>query len=120
VTHAAAQLEPALPEAAGPLSAAVIDHLACRPPRRHYTPVQAPVGDSDPYGRDLQLALAVCYELHYRGFAGVDLRWEWDPGLLQLRDRLEESFLTAVRTTLVTSGPGRRQPMRWRSCRSSR
>jgi hypothetical protein len=97
VTHAATHLEPALPEAAGPLSFAVIDHLTCRPPRRYYTPVSAPVGDSDPHGRDLQLALAVCYELHYRGFANVDPRWEWDPGVLQLRGRLEEAFLTAVR-----------------------
>ena len=29
------------------------------------------MGDLDPYGLDLQLALYVCYELHYRGFAGV-------------------------------------------------
>ena len=28
---------------------------------------------------DLQLSLAVCYELHYRGFDGVDDDWEWDP-----------------------------------------
>src|SRR3712207_7770173 len=34
---------------------------------------------------DLQLALAICYELHYRGFAGVAETWEWDPELL--RDR---------------------------------
>jgi Iron-containing redox enzyme len=106
MTHAAVHCEPALPEAAGPLSATVIDHLACRPPRRHYTPVEAPVGDADPYGRDLQLALAVCYELHYRGFAGVDPRWEWDPGLLQLRGRLEEAFLTAVREDVGDIVPG--------------
>jgi hypothetical protein len=79
------------------MSAAVIDHLAHRPPRRIYTPVAAPVRDSDPFGRDLHLALAVCYELHYRGFADVDPRWEWDPGVLQLRGRLEDAFLTAVR-----------------------
>jgi hypothetical protein len=97
VTYAATHLEPTLPEATGPLSSAVIDHLACRRPRHVYTPVDAPVVDSDPYGRDLQLALAVCYELHYRGFAGVDAGWEWDPGVLQLRGRLEAAFLTAVR-----------------------
>lgn len=69
----------------------------CRAPRRQFNPVEAPVGDSDPYGQDLQLALSVCYELHYRGFAGVDERWEWDPGVLALRARLEEAFLEAVR-----------------------
>jgi hypothetical protein len=26
-------------------------------------PVEAPVGDSHPYGLDLQLALFICYEL---------------------------------------------------------
>jgi heme oxygenase-like protein len=97
VTHTAIHLEPRLPEAAGPLSSAVIEHLARRPPPDCFTSVDAPVGDSDPYGRDLQLALAVCYELHYRGFADVDARWEWDPGLLALRGRLESAFLTAVR-----------------------
>jgi hypothetical protein len=54
-------------------------------------------GTADPYGRDLQLALYVCYELHYRGFAGVDPAWEWNPMLLQLRAHLEGVFLTQVR-----------------------
>ncbi len=52
---------------------------------------------SDPYGLDLQLALHVCYELHYRGFVGVDERWEWDAGLLHLRATLEEVFEDALR-----------------------
>ena len=46
---------------------------------------------------DLQLALYICYELHYRGFAGVNPRWEWNPSLLHVRGRLEDSFLSAVR-----------------------
>lgn len=58
------------------------------------------MGDSDPLGRDFHLALYVCYELHYRGFLGVDPRWEWDPGVLQLRNRLEEAFLSAVRNQI--------------------
>jgi hypothetical protein len=41
---------------------------------------------------DLHLALYMCYELHYRGLPGVDDRWEWDPGLLDLRRRLELEF----------------------------
>ncbi|MGV0803852.1 iron-containing redox enzyme family protein, partial [Mycolicibacterium elephantis] len=49
------------------------------------------------YGLDMQLALYICYELHYRGFAGVSPRWEWNPSLLHLRGRLEEAFLSAVR-----------------------
>jgi hypothetical protein len=42
------------------VSAAVLSHLSCRSPRRYYVPVEAPVGDSHPYGLDLQLALFIC------------------------------------------------------------
>ncbi|MCV7213315.1 iron-containing redox enzyme family protein [Mycolicibacterium canariasense] len=93
----ATHLQPALPSAVGPVSDALLDHLACRAPRRHYVPVEAPVGDTRPYGHDLQLALYVSYELHHRGFADVDPRWEWDPGVLQFRARLEEAFGNALR-----------------------
>ena len=34
---------------------------------------------------DFALAMYVAYELHYRGFAGVDDEVEWDPGLLTFR-----------------------------------
>jgi hypothetical protein len=46
---------------------------------------------------DLQLSLAICYELHYRGFDGVDDAWEWDPELLRLRARLEQRHTAALR-----------------------
>nr|WP_205266815.1 iron-containing redox enzyme family protein [Mycolicibacterium sphagni] len=75
---------------------AVLELLTERAPRNYLHRVEAPVRDSDPYGIDVQLALYVCYELHYRGFAGVDPGWEWNPGLLYLRAQLEEAFLTAV------------------------
>jgi hypothetical protein len=42
---------------------------------------------------DLQIALHICYGLHYDGFAGVDDEWEWDPGLLAVRSRIEHAFL---------------------------
>lgn len=45
---------------------------------------------------DLQLALYLCYELHYRGMPGVDERWEWEPSLLGLRRRLEQQFERAL------------------------
>ncbi|WP_197379011.1 iron-containing redox enzyme family protein [Mycolicibacterium mengxianglii] len=96
MTLAAPITEPVLPVAAGPLSATVIEVLGSRPPRRHLNRINAPVIDSDPWGLDLQLALYVCYELHYRGFRGVDAAWEWNPGLLHLRAQLESSFLDAV------------------------
>lgn len=97
MTYAATNLEPALPTAVGPVSGAILEHLSGRAPRRFYVPVEAPVGDSHPCGLDVQLALYICYELHYRGFAGVDSRWEWDPGVLQFRGRLEQTFLNLMR-----------------------
>lgn len=76
---------------------AVINLLTERAPRSRLDRIEASIGDSDPYGIDVQLSLHVCYELHYRGFAGVDPGWEWNPGLLHLRARLEGAFLGAVR-----------------------
>jgi hypothetical protein len=55
------------------------------------------VGAADPYGDDLQLALYLCYELHYRGFAGTDAELEWDPELLRLRRLMEDRFLSSLR-----------------------
>ncbi|PRC54388.1 hypothetical protein C6A85_49015, partial [Mycobacterium sp. ITM-2017-0098] len=46
-----------------------------------------------------------CYELHYRGFDGVDGGWEWNPGLLYLRGLLEELFLNDI-----TAGVGAIDP----------
>ncbi|RDH75772.1 iron-containing redox enzyme family protein [Mycolicibacterium moriokaense] len=97
MTLASPQLEPALPWATGPLSSTVLSLLACRPPQRALHSVALPITEADPYGLDLQLALYICYELHYRGFAGVDPRWEWNPVLLAVRAQLEDAFLEAVR-----------------------
>lgn len=82
---------PALPSARGPLSEAVIAILT---QRAHAWPGAE---DADPYGDDLQLALYLCYELHYRGFDGVADAAEWDPGLLDVRRQLERAFLAALR-----------------------
>jgi hypothetical protein len=56
---------------------------------------------------DLQLALYLCYELHYRGLPGVDDEWEWDPGLLELRLRLEREFERG----LLDAVPPERKPV---------
>ncbi|MEU8888061.1 iron-containing redox enzyme family protein [Streptomyces sp. NPDC048442] len=84
---------PVLPPPRGDLSAAVLSVLggAARPPAAEV------VRQADPYGDDLQLALYLCYELHYRGFTGVDDAYEWDPVLLAFRGLLEDRFLTALR-----------------------
>ncbi|MFD9502670.1 iron-containing redox enzyme family protein [Streptomyces sp. NPDC060035] len=84
---------PSLPRTRGPVSAAVVGFLRGDPA----LPEPGAARDTDPYGDDLHLALYVCYELHYRGFAGVRPELEWDPGLLTVRAELEERFLTALR-----------------------
>jgi hypothetical protein len=94
-----------LPQAVGPLSATILDLLDRGRPALHLRPIDVPVREAEPYGLDLQLALYACYELHYRGFAGVNPRWEWNPALLQVRARLEEAFLSAVRHDVGDIGP---------------
>jgi hypothetical protein len=74
-----------LPAARGPVSAALIDALSGRGDALPAHPV--PADDED-----LHLALFVCYELAYRGWDGVDDRWEWDTGMLRLRTALEQRF----------------------------
>lgn len=85
---------PPRPGPRGPLTDFLLEHLA-RPV--HDLP-DAPAAVDDPLdGEDCALALYCCYELHYRGFEGVDERWEWDPGLLRLRSHLERGFERRVR-----------------------
>ncbi|MBV2357191.1 iron-containing redox enzyme family protein [Streptomyces sp. J2-1] len=83
---------PALPPPRGPLSEGVLALLTRTAPLPH--PPHART--ADPYGDDLQLALYLCYELHYRGFAGVSEALEWNPELLERRAELEDRFLGAL------------------------
>lgn len=93
---------PALPAARGPLSGFVIDHLG-RPP--HPLVVRPEVAGRCWADDDLQLALYVCYELHYRSFATVDDGWEWHPDLLRFRAELEDVFERGVRSLVADQGP---------------
>jgi hypothetical protein len=90
-----------LPEPRGALPQAVTEVLRGTPGSCGRPPGAA---DGDPFGEDVQLALYCCYELHYRGFAGVDPEWEWDAGLLRLRGVLERSFLAALRGSVPSAG----------------
>jgi hypothetical protein len=87
-----------LPQPRGPLSEALFDALR-QPP--HVLPDLPPPGDDE----DLHLALYCCYELHYRGFEGVDDRWEWEPSLLRARGELEERFEGALIERIGPPGP---------------
>ncbi|WP_405791766.1 iron-containing redox enzyme family protein [Streptomyces sp. NBC_01506] len=88
---------PALPTGRGDLSYGVVRALRGRPGSGTPLPSTGTADDADPYGEDLHLALYLCYELHYRGFCGVDPAWEWDPALLAVRADLENRFLDALR-----------------------
>jgi hypothetical protein len=89
----------ALPSARGPISALLLDALQ----RPAGTPVELPRTGTvaDPIADDdLQLALYLCYELHYGALDGVDEDWEWDPGLLAFRAVLERAFEAALRAAV--------------------
>ena len=94
-------IAPMLPGPRGPLSEFLLDRW--RGPARPLTGapdsrVGDPLADDD-----FQLALYLCYELHYRSFAGVDERWEWEPSVLGFRRRLERRFEAALDGV---AGPG--------------
>jgi hypothetical protein len=81
----------ALPEPRGPITTSLFATLVQAP--------GAPLsGDpdllaDDPLADDdLQLALYVCYEIHYAKLEGVDERWEWAPSLMGFRAALEARF----------------------------
>ncbi|HEU5001160.1 MAG TPA: iron-containing redox enzyme family protein [Actinomycetota bacterium] len=87
-------VQPRLPAPRGALSSALLD---CLGGARATPPEPPPAQGGDPLDdEDLQLALYVCYELHYRGFLGVDPCWEWDPSLLGFRRVLERRFEQAL------------------------
>ncbi|MER5437493.1 iron-containing redox enzyme family protein [Streptomyces sp. NPDC002790] len=89
-----AERAPELPPPRGPLSAAVLAYLRGA---RHPLPGPEAIAAAPPLGDDVQLALYLCYELHYRGFAEVPDTLEWDPDLLRVRGGLEQHMLADLR-----------------------
>jgi hypothetical protein len=88
---------PTLPLPRGPVSEALVAALR-DPPHR----LALHVGELD--HEDLHLALYCCYELHYRGFDGVDDGWEWEPSLLAVRAELERQFEAELREAVGEPG----------------
>src|SRR5438034_5467370 len=85
---------PNLPRARGQASAWLLAGLSTEArglPEAPVPVVADPLADDD-----LQLALYLCYELHYRGLTGVDERWEWERSLLAARRSWEELFEAAL------------------------
>jgi heme oxygenase-like protein len=92
---------PELPAARGPLSEMLIATLRDPAPAHGQTAEMRPrVAEDEVLGEDFQLSLYLLYELHYRGFRGVDERWEWQPSLLALRAELEADFEATLRERL--------------------
>ena len=83
----------ALPEPRGALTAHLFEALR-QSPHDVVRGVQSMPADDE---EDLHLALYCCYELHYRGFEGVEADWEWEPSLLALCRRLEDEFHAHLR-----------------------
>jgi hypothetical protein len=97
-----------LPEPRGPLTAALTADLLAGSVSPDTVDLAARIAQAtaDPlHDEDLQLALAVCYELHYRGFDGVDDALEWDPALLTLRAHLESRHTAALRELTGSPAP---------------
>src|SRR3954447_12442267 len=86
-----------LPHPRGPVSEALFAAL-----RKSPHTLASPSGAID--AEDLHLALYCCYELHYRGFEGVDDHWEWEPSLLALRAELERRFETELQELVGPPG----------------
>ncbi len=86
------------PNARGPLSACLLAHLS-HPP--HELPRLPTVVGNVCHDEDAMLALYLAYELHYRGFAGIDEGWEWEPSLIRERTRLERAFERGLRGAIV-------------------
>jgi hypothetical protein len=96
---------PELPIPRGPLSEALIEALRepAPAPAHGFPDLPAELAADGVLGEDFQLALYVLYELHYRGFAQVDDRWEWQPGLVSLRSALEADFEATLREELSSA-----------------
>ncbi|MFB6720981.1 iron-containing redox enzyme family protein [Kribbella sp. NPDC056345] len=77
-----------LPPPRGPLSGWLISRLGGR-----RTDEVAVVGSGPSWAdEDLQLALWIAYELHYRGFQDAALDGQWDPEIIAFRNRLERPW----------------------------
>ena len=89
----------------GPVSALLLERLGRDVATIPAQPVKAP---ANPLAdEDLQFALYLCYELHYRGLPGANAEWEWEPTLLRLRRQLERQFEGALFDAIGLPGADR-------------
>jgi hypothetical protein len=101
-----------LPPPRGPFSEQLIATLrASAPPPGQTLDLPAIAAEEGVFAEDFQLSLYLLYELHYRGFAEVDDRWEWQSALLALRAKLEADFEAGLRER-IHPGHGSADPTR--------
>lgn len=96
---------PSLPHPRGPISAFIRSTILGPLQEINSFPditIDDPLSDDD-----LQLALYLLYELHYRGHPAVADEWEWNPDLLSVRSALERQFMCALERTVPWERPVR-------------
>lgn len=84
-----------LPQPRGPLTSELLAALSGQ--GTEALPAAVPAFADPITDDDLQLALWICYELHYQGFDGVSDTWEWEPDVIRLRRELEAIVLAQLR-----------------------
>jgi Iron-containing redox enzyme len=93
----------------GPLSTELLRRLVTDPqplPGLRHTARAVAAGTSSTLAADdVQLSLAVIYELHYRGFSDVDEHWEWHPDLVAAAGELEAVFERDLRDLVAPRLP---------------
>lgn len=98
-----------MPQARGPLSAALLDALGTLDTASEDRTADLPAlaerrieeGTDVLRDNDLQLSLYCLYELYYGGLPGVPADAEWHPELIRLRRVLETAFETALRAAVT-------------------
>lgn len=86
-----------IPEPRGALSRQVAGALR-DPEGGGFADIEWTAGDADVIAdEDVQLALWMLYELHYRGFDDAGSDHEWDPNAIVLRGRIEAVFEQQLR-----------------------
>jgi hypothetical protein len=85
----------ALPDPRGPWTESL--YALLDQPTSNTVPIMPALrSDAVLHDDDLQMALYLCYELHYAELTGVDERLEWSPVVLMLRASLEAAFEAAL------------------------
>lgn len=98
-----------LPRSRGPLSAHLAAVLTEAPdgPLDGVRDLARAAADTETVADDdAQLSLYVLYELSYRGFDGVDDRWEWHTDLLVARGVLEDALERGLRARVPVPADG--------------